>query len=588
MYKDFTQPCSTSYLPITDLSHPILQSIWNLPGSTDSDKLFRESILTNYPNELADILAKQYQDKWTNQGRKAANLWLLEKAETLPSQAKLISASYQEIKDKAKGYAEKCSNIRVRSLDLKQAHHRISEFVLTQKYTPAELLPNRNLLGLVRRMCDEKWWRKQIEKTITREYEALAIEVGLVHSHASCYISDETRRRASQKRHLCRETIETLSAISQDGEVVELQDLIDGSPSNPKILRAELMVRCRGFEEYANKHRFIPLFFTITAPSRFHAALNKSGQANPKYNGSTPRDTQDYLTSIWGRIRAKLHRKGIHAFGFRVAEPHHDGTPHWHLLLFVNQAHKDLLIDICRDYALRDCPDEYGADKYRFKVEEIDPKKGSATGYIAKYISKNIDGHGLDEQTFGENPESTALDAKSWASTWGIRQFQQIGGPSVEVWRQLRKIRIPIVNSDLLEACRLAADEANWMLFCELMGGAPAPNQNQTVKLFKAWSDKPGIYGEVAGNITIGVTDGEVVIETRLKDWLVGSSDSIQRLKQIAEKEPDKWRYHFNRLLFKGMIEEGVGLTSTQGRHFPYKVDSSYKGRRPAYLEFCQ
>ncbi|MCG7987021.1 MAG: hypothetical protein JAZ20_12815 [Candidatus Thiodiazotropha weberae] len=156
MYKDFTQPCSTSYLPITDLSHPILQSIWNLPGSTDSDKLFRESILTNYPNELADILAKQYQDKWINQGRKAANLWLLEKAETLPSQAKLISASYQEIKDKAKGYAEKCSNIRVRSQDLEQAHHRISEFVLTQKYTPAELFPNRSLLGLVRRMCDEK------------------------------------------------------------------------------------------------------------------------------------------------------------------------------------------------------------------------------------------------------------------------------------------------------------------------------------------------------------------------------------------------------------------------------------------------
>ncbi|MCG7932881.1 MAG: hypothetical protein N0E44_22960, partial [Candidatus Thiodiazotropha lotti] len=145
-----------------------------------------------------------------------------------------------------------------------------------------------------------------------------------------------------------------------------------------------------------------------------------------------------------------------------------------------------------------------------------------------------------------------------------------------------------IVNSDLLEACRLAADEANWMLFCELMGGASAPRQNQTVKLFKAWSDKPGIYGEVVGDITIGITDGEVVIETRFKDWLVGSSNSIQRLKQIAEKEPDRWRYHFNRFLFKGMIEEGVGLTSTQGRHFPYKGDSSYKGRSPAYLEFCQ
>ncbi|MES9818268.1 MAG: replication endonuclease [Candidatus Thiodiazotropha sp.] len=588
MYKDFTQPCSTSYLPITDLSHPILKSIWDLPGSTDRDKRFRESILTNYPNELADILAKQYQDKWIKQGRKVANLWLLEKAETLPSQAKLISASYQEIKDKAKGFAEKCNNIRVRSLDLEQAHHRISEFVLTQKYMPAELLPNRSLLGVVRRMCDEKWWQKQIEKAITRQYEALAIEVGLVHSHASRYISDETRRRSSQKRHLCRETIKTLSAISQDGEVVKLQDLIDGSPSNPKILRAELMVRCRGFEEYAKKHKFIPLFFTITTPSRFHAALNRSGQSNPKYNGSTPRDTQDYLRGIWGRTRAKLHRKGIQAFGFRVAEPHHDGTPHWHLLLFVDPAHKDALIDICKDYAMRDCSDEKGAAEYRFKVEEIDPNKGSATGYIAKYISKNIDGHGLDEQTFGENPESTALDAKSWASTWGIRQFQQIGGPSVEVWRQLRKIRTPIEGSDLLEACRQAADEANWALFCGLLGGASASRHNHAVKLFKAWSDRPGIYGEVVGEITIGITDGKVIIETRLKDWLVGSDDSIQRLKHIAENEPDKWWHHFNRFLFKGVIEECVGLTSTQTCHTPYKGDVSYKGQSPAYLEYCQ
>ena len=37
----------------------------------------------------------------------------------------------------------------------------------------------------------------------------------------------------------------------------------------------------------------------------------------------------------WARIRACWKRKGITAFGVRIAEPHHHGTPHWHLLIFM-------------------------------------------------------------------------------------------------------------------------------------------------------------------------------------------------------------------------------------------------------------
>lgn len=49
-----------------------------------------------------------------------------------------------------------------------------------------------------------------------------------------------------------------------------------------------------------------------------------------------------------------------------------------------------------REYALLEDSNEPGAQQYRFKVELIHPNKGSAVGYIAKYISKNIDGFGLD------------------------------------------------------------------------------------------------------------------------------------------------------------------------------------------------
>jgi len=360
------------------------------------------------------------------------------------------------------------------------------------------------------RLSDPTWWRRKLRRISGRRIEQVMREARRVHKRAGIYCSDLTLERRRSQKVRNRALLEVIEAVNQDDQVYTLAELAELGLANPDHRRAELMLRIRDTEVEAQRLGHVGMFYTITAPSRFHPVKARSAKRNPRYDGSTPREAQQHLQKLWAQARAALAREGLGIYGIRVVEPHHDGTPHWHMLIWMDREHADRVTQVLRQYAEAESPEEL-FDRFgnktdaRFKAKWIDHRKGTAAGYVAKYISKNINGQqfarpgieGDHLDGYGHELDGSAPRIEAWAATWGIRQFQFVGLPSVTVWREVRRLtekqqdelraweeatkpRASIAR--VLHQIREAALAGQWDRFVRLMGGPNTPRKRQPIK----------------------------------------------------------------------------------------------------------
>lgn len=444
----------------------VLARLWK--KADPDDKPFLAELFSHVPAFIAHRIIGEWENVLEQRGRREANLYLLTVRDELlpelfPKSGLPFHASDGEIAD----LAERAVNhLRAR---LRPGMKDPELFTLLAQIAhryAVEVPGCATASGKRARMLDAAWWRRAFRKRF-QAVEHAAIKVGCVHKRAAPYVSDEAMRRHERHARRIARLLESLEAVNEStGEVMPLDEAAASSFANPEIRRVAMLTCVKGLEARASELGLVGVFLTITCPSRMHARHWIDGKANETYDGTSPRGAQAYLArKVWNAATRKLKHQGIAPgaayFGLRVVEPHHDATPHWHLLAFVEARHLEVFLETLRDYALRDSANEPGAQERRFKIERIDPRKGSAVGYVAKYVSKSIDGHGVGEDLEAGKPaNSTAARIVVCARIWNWRQFQFFGVGAVTPFRELYRLKgLPQpLEALLLDLWRAAKD----------------------------------------------------------------------------------------------------------------------------------
>ena len=169
---------------------------------------------------------------------------------------------------------------------------------------------------------------------------------------------------------------------------IPLSDIFISANHSPNRYYAEIQNRVNTLSTLAKERGLKALFMTLTLPSEYHKykTLSRRGIddkliSNPKYNRTTPKDAVKELTKMFARLRHdRALKDGLtkeNRIYFRVNEPHKDGTPHTHILMFVPAERVERVKKAFKRL-------------FDSRANDIQDDIQNSTSYVMKYINKTL------------------------------------------------------------------------------------------------------------------------------------------------------------------------------------------------------
>lgn len=270
--------------------------------------------------------------------------------------------------------------------------------------------------------------------------------------------------RIAQAR-INREIAERQVMRQEGGSIsITMADIQRGSHTNPKNRLVEWRERTGSMARRCiDDEGKTAYFLTITAPAHVHPATTAgcregTSRLNDAFDGTSTQETWREMAARWHRFTAFCSRKtkkrpaGIDVDFVLVSEPQHDGTPHIHGTLYVDEQWEATIWGRLQHYFLSTWhPDERGAEEHRLDLQRVkNQNPGAVINYLAPYVGKSLgieEGGGSREGDEGDNkqeerepdPNSYAVRTDAWRAACRIPAFSFSREPaSITAYRTMR------------------------------------------------------------------------------------------------------------------------------------------------------